>query len=368
MIAMSARSHTPVVTESTAVDEQRWQAVLQRDASADGSFYYAVRTTGVYCRPSCASRQARRENVSFHLSCEAAEQAGYRACQRCRPDQASLAQRQAQAVAQACRTIAEADTPPSLAQLSAQSGISRFHFHRLFKQHTGLTPKAYAAAERAQKLRARLTQGTSVTTAMLDAGFNSSGHFYATAPALLGMTPSAYRAGGSGTQIRFALGQCWLGAILVAASERGVCAVTLGDDPVLLLQQLQERFGQAELIGADADFEQLVATVIGVIEMGENHLALPLDVRGTAFQQRVWQALCAIPAGQRISYTELAQRIGQPAAVRAVASACAANQIAVLIPCHRVVRTDGALSGYRWGLARKQALLERERQAAGQAP
>lgn len=347
---------------SAATDEQRWQALLRRDASADGSFCYAVRTTGVYCRPSCPSRRAHRENVIFFATCAAAEQAGYRPCLRCQPQQASLAVRQAEAIASVCRAIETAPSLPSLAALAQLAGMSRFHFHRLFRQHTGVTPKAYAAALRASRLRAQLEQGGSVTAAMYDAGFNSSGGFYSAASQLLGMSPSAYRSGGRGEQIRFAIGQCWLGAILVAATVRGVCAVTLGDAPEPLLRELQERFSQAELIGGDAQFEQLVAQVIGLLESGQSSAALPLDLRGSVFQQRVWQALREIPAGQRISYRELARRIGQPAAVRAVAGACAANTIAVLIPCHRVVRSDGGLSGYRWGVARKEALLEREQQ------
>lgn len=365
MFVMRSRTSSPVHSDAAvaaADDEGRWQAVMARDGAADGSFYYAVRTTGVYCRPSCPSRHARRENVAFYPSCAAAEEAGFRPCKRCKPDQAALADRQAQAVARACRRIEQAEELPSLEELAEVAGLSRFHFHRLFKQHTGLTPKAYAAAQRAQRVRHGLAQGASVTDAMYDAGFNSSGRFYASSQAMLGMTPSAYRAGGSGAVVRFAVAQCWLGAILVAATAQGVCAVTLGEDPELLVRELQDRFPQAELIGADAAFEQLVARVIGVVEQPGANIAgeLPLDVRGTAFQQRVWQALREIPAGQRLSYAEVAQRIGQPAAVRAVAGACAANAIAVLIPCHRVVRTDGALSGYRWGVERKRALLERE--------
>lgn len=356
------------LADAASIDALRWQAVIQRDAKADGSFYYAVRTTGVVCRPSCPSRHARRENVLFYDSYSAALQAGYRPCKRCKPDQEGLAERQGQAVAHACEVIETAEILPSLETLAQLVGMSRFHFHRLFKAHMGITPKAYAAAHRAKKLREQLAHGVTVTEAMYDAGFQSSGGFYATSSQLLGMTPGAYRSGGSGLQIRFGVGQCWLGAILVAATERGICAITLGDDPAQLVRELQDRFAQAELIGGDARFEQWMATVIGVIEQHEDITAaqlLPLDVRGTAFQQQVWQSLRAIPIGVRISYTELAQRIGQPAAVRAVASACAANKIAVLIPCHRVVRTDGSLSGYRWGVERKKALLQRENKESG---
>jgi AraC family transcriptional regulator, regulatory protein of adaptative response / methylated-DNA-[protein]-cysteine methyltransferase len=366
MHAMRNDSSVSVIAASASVAEVvelRWQAVVRRDAAADGSFFYAVRTTGVVCRPSCPSRQARRENVSFFDTLAAAEEAGYRPCKRCRPDHIGLAERQAQAVASACRAIEQAQDLPALQQLAQLAGMSRFHFHRVFKQHTGVTPKDYAAALRAQRVRGALEQGSSVTSAMYEAGFNSSGRFYAAAPAVLGMTPSAYRAGGSGVAIRFAVAQCWLGAILVAATAKGVCAVTLGDDPQQLVQALQDRFPQAEMIGADAAFEQLVAQVIGIIEVPSAPVDLPLDMHGTAFQQRVWRALCEIPAGERLSYAALAQRIGQPAAARAVANACGSNAIAVLIPCHRVVRTDGSLSGYRWGVERKQSLLEREHKA-----
>jgi len=365
MFMSNAAISTPTIADvaSDSAEEQRWQAVVQRDKRADGSFFYAVRSTGVVCRPSCPSRQPRRDNVRFYTSVAAAQQDGYRPCKRCKPDQSALAERQAQAVASACRVIEQAEHLPSLDQLAQQAGLSRFHFHRLFKQHTGVTPKAYADALRSQRVRQQLADGASVTAAMYDAGFNSSGRFYANSTAMLGMTPSAYRAGGRGVAIRFAVAQCWLGALLVAATGQGVCAVSLGDDPGLLVRALQDRFPQAELIGADAQFEQLVASVLAVIDAPDSAVNLPLDVHGTAFQQRVWQALRDIPAGQRWSYAELARRIGQPSAVRAVANACGANAIAVLIPCHRVVRTDGALSGYRWGVARKQALLDREGEA-----
>jgi len=356
----NSNSAAAVAHIAADLDDWRWLAVTQRDKAADGTFYYAVRTTGVYCRPSCPSRQARRENVAFYDSGVQAEQAGFRACKRCKPNEAALGERQAQAIATVCRAIEQAEDLPSLDELAQIAGMSRFHFHRVFKEKTGVTPKAYAAAQRAQRLRAGLAQSGSVTNAMYDAGFNSSGHFYAESSGRLGMTPSAYRAGGSGAQIRFAVAQCWLGAILVATTEKGVCAITLGDDPDRLVRDLQDQFPQAELIGGDATFEKLVAKVIGFIESPQGDLNLPLDVRGTAFQQRVWQALRDIPAGQRVTYSDIAGRIGSPTAVRAVASACASNAIAVLIPCHRVVRMDGSLSGYRWGVERKQALLARE--------
>ena len=341
-------------------EDQRWAAVVRRDRTADGLFYYSVRTTGVYCRPSCAARLPRRENVRFHASAADAEAAGFRPCKRCRPDEASLAQRRAAAVAQACRLIQEADELPWLDALAGSVGMSRFHFHRVFKATTGLTPKAYAAAHRANRVRDELTRSPTVTDAIYGAGFNSHGRFYATSAEVLGMTPTDFRSGGGGASIRFAVGDCSLGAILVAATDKGVCAILLGDDPETLVRDLEDRFPKARLIGGDAQFEELVAKVVGFVEAPALGLDLPLDVRGTAFQRRVWQALRKIPAGSTARYSEIAKRIGAPKAVRAVAQACAANAIAVAIPCHRVVRNDGGLSGYRWGVERKRALLERE--------
>lgn len=347
-------------TASYASDAERWDAVCRRDAAADGAFYYSVKTTGVYCRPSCAARPARRENVRFHDSCADAEAAGFRACLRCKPGQPPLAERQAKAVAAACRMIEQAEDEPDLDSLAQACGMSRFHFHRVFKAHTGITPKAYAAAQRAARVQRELAQAGSVTEAVYGAGFNSSGRFYASSNQVLGMTPTRYRSGGAGETIRFAVAACSLGAILVASTDKGICAILIGDEPEPLVRDLQDRFPKAELRGADPGFEQTVAQVVGFVESPRIGLDLPLDVRGTAFQQRVWQALREIPAGQTISYAELAERVGLPAGARAVAGACAANAIAVAVPCHRVVRNDGAISGYRWGVERKRTLLERE--------
>lgn len=348
-------------TPRYASEDQRWQAVQQRDARADAHFVYAVRTTGVYCRPSAAARLPRRENVCFFDSAQQAEAAGFRASRRPRGDQTQAAAAHAEIAAAACRAIDAGETAPTLQALAAQAGLSPFHFHRVFKAETGLTPKAYASAARARRLRAQLdAPEASVTDAIYGAGFQSSSRFYETAGQRLGMAARDYRAGGSGAAIRFAIGQCSLGAILVAQSQRGLCAILLGDDPELLLRDLQDRFPQAELIGADAGFEQLVAQVVGFIEAPSLGLQLPLDVRGTAFQERVWQALREIPPGSTVSYAELAARIGAPKAVRAVGSACGANPLAVAIPCHRVLRSDSDLSGYRWGVERKRALLLRE--------
>jgi AraC family transcriptional regulator of adaptative response/methylated-DNA-[protein]-cysteine methyltransferase len=351
---------TTTITAAYANDDQRWSAVCARERAADGIFYYSVRSTGVYCRPSCPSRTPRRANVAFHASCEEAEAAGFRACLRCRPTEPPLAERQAAAVARACRLIEDSDAEPDLASLAEACGMSRFHFHRIFKAHTGITPKAYASARRAARVQRGLAQAASVTAAVYDAGFNSSGRFYAASQDVLGMTPTRWRAGGAGESIRFAVGACSLGAILVAATGRGICAILIGDDPDALVRDLQDRFPRAELVGAEPAFEATVAQVVGFVEAPRIGLDLPLDVRGTAFQQRVWEALRRIPPGQTVSYAELAERVGLAAGARAVAGACAANPVAVAIPCHRVVRNDGALSGYRWGVERKRALLERE--------
>lgn len=345
---------------AATADDPRWAAVLARDARADGVFYYSVRTTGLYCRPSCPARTARPENVRFHSTREEAEQAGFRPCKRCKPDQPPLAEQNAAKVAEACRIIEEAESAPSLAELAAQVGMSAYYFHRVFKQSTGLTPREYAAAHREQRVRRRLGRSSTVTEAIFDAGYGSNSRFYEKSSEILGMTPTNYRAGGANREIRFAVGECSLGSILVASSDRGICAILLGDDPNELARDLQERFPHAHLIGGDGDFEQLVARVVGLVEAPGIGLELPLDVRGTAFQQRVWQALRRIPPGATATYTEIARQIGAPKAVRAVAQACGANTLAVAIPCHRVVRSDGGLAGYRWGVERKRTLLERE--------
>lgn len=344
------------------LNDPRWQQVLARDAQADGRFFYSVKTTGIYCRPSCGARQPHPENVDFHLTPESAEAAGFRPCKRCKPNQA-VTNEYATKVAVACRAIEGAETLPGLAQLAAQAGWSQFHFHRIFKAITGLTPRAYAHACRAQKLRQTLDAGMNITDAIYETGFGSNSRFYASASDTLGMKPKQYVKGGVNTQIHFAIAKCGLGSLLVASSAKGLCAISLGDDPETLLHELQDRFPHADLVGGDRNFESILATVVSFIETPSAVLDLPLDIQGTVFQQKVWQTLREIPYGTTITYSELASRIDAPKAVRAVASACAANTLAVAIPCHRVVRQDGSLSGYRWGIARKKALIDKE--AAG---
>lgn len=358
--AKSADSKARNKPTAFADDEDRWRAVVERNTGADDVFYYSVRTTGVYCRPSCAARRPKRENVRFHATCALAEQAGFRACKRCRPRDVPLAQRQQEAVTRACRLIEGTDELPNLTDLANTVGLSRFHFHRVFKRFIGVTPRAYAVGQRAQRVRAELANGASVTEAIYAAGFASNGRFYASSIEQLGMTPTAFRTGGDGAAMRFAVGACSLGSVLVAASDKGVCAIFLGDDPDALARNLQDRFPNARLSGGDTAFERWVALAVGLVEKPALGLELPLDIRGTAFQLRVWEALRQIPPGSTASYLEIAQRIGQPSAARAVARACAANPIAIAIPCHRVVRTDESLSGYRWGVERKAELLKRE--------
>jgi AraC family transcriptional regulator, regulatory protein of adaptative response / methylated-DNA-[protein]-cysteine methyltransferase len=365
--AMRRAPHSDWETDPAAEpgDAARWAALAARDPRADGTFVYAVRTTGVYCRPSCAARAARPENVTFHRTCAEAEAAGFRPCRRCRPDEPGLAERHAAAVARACRLIESAETPPSLSELAGAAEMSVFHFHRVFKAVTGVTPKAYAAGHRAAILAARLPGAASVTEALYEAGYNAASRFYAGGAPRLGMAPAIYRTGGTGLRIRFGVGACALGAVLVAATDQGVCAILLGDDPEPLVRDLQDRFPGAAFQGGDEAFERWMARVVGLIEAPARGADLPLDIRGTAFQQRVWEALRRIPVGSTASYAEIARAIGAPAATRAVARACGANPIAIAIPCHRVVRSDGGLSGYRWGVARKRDLLDRESGGSG---
>ncbi len=346
--------------ETLAQEDVWWNALCRRDKQADGHFVYGVKTTGIFCMPSCASRLPLRENVQFFADAKAALRAGFRPCKRCRPGDQSRAQRQCAAIQSACQLMAQAETPLTLVQVASAVGISPYHFHRLFKAQVGVTPKRYAAALRGQRVRRSLSDDTPVMQAALAAGFHSSTHFYHVSDLLLGMPPRSFKNKGQGMTIHFVVGACSLGEILVAESERGVCAVLLGDDAAALMAELKSLFANATLVEGDAAFVQRMAQVISAIDSPGEPMALPLDIRGTAFQLRVWEALREIPLGATLSYRDVAERIGQPDAVRAVAGACAANRLAVLIPCHRVIRTDGALSGYRWGIARKRQLLESE--------
>jgi AraC family transcriptional regulator of adaptative response/methylated-DNA-[protein]-cysteine methyltransferase len=347
-------------SSATTSPDAMWAAVVARDASFAGQFYIAVKTTGVYCRPGCPARLPKRDNVRFFDTRDEAERAGFRPCKRCKPNQPSLDQVHAAKIAQACRLIEAADEAPKLDALAEIVGLSPYHFHRIFKQTVGVTPKAYAVAHRNKRVRAELPTSDTVTAAIYDAGFNSNGRFYANASEVLGMAPTDFREGGAGQDIRFAIAECWLGLVLIAASEKGVCAILFGDDPEELRCDLQDQFPRARLIGSDKSFEELTAKVIAFVEAPGQGLDLPLDIRGTAFQHRVWDALRRIPVGSTASYAEIAEKIGASKAVRAVARACATNRIAVAIPCHRVVRSDGGLSGYRGGVERKRALLAKE--------
>lgn len=343
-----------------ALDDLRWRAVQARDAAQDGAFYYAVATTGVYCRPSCASRPARRDNVSFYATGAAAEKAGFRPCKRCRPDQPPRAAREAALAAEACRRIEQAEDAPSLTHLAQGFGLSPHHFHRLFTKAVGLTPKAYARAHRGAKLRAALPQAGSVTQAIHAAGYSSTSRAHAASQEALGMTPKNYRKGGEAERIAYAVKPWALGKILVAATAKGVCAVLLGDDEQAMRDELAGRFPRAELAEGDAEFARLVDDVVARVAASGSPDGLPLDMRGTVFQHRVWAALREVPRGRTTTYAEVAAKIGRPEAVRAVAGACAANPVGVLVPCHRVLRSDGAISGYYWGVERKKALLARE--------
>src|ERR1700732_1327990 len=341
----------------------RWLSIVARDKGSDGKFFYSVKTTGVYFRPSCGARLARPENVHFYTTTEAAEKAGFRACKRCKPAGLSLTEANTAKIEKVCRLIERSEETPSLEKLAKYAGMSVFHLHRTFKAITGLTPSGYGAAHRTNRVRKTLGKSQSVTEAIYDAGFNSNSRFYESANETLGMTPTSCRDGGVNSVIHFAIGECSLGSILVAKSERGVCAVLIGDDPHLLVRDLQDQFPKADLIGDESGYADLVAKVVALVEKPGVGLDLPRDIRGTAFQQRVWKALQQIPVGTTASYADIAEVIGMPKAVRAVAQDCGANTLAVAIPCHRVIRNDGALSGYRWGVERKRALLDREAQA-----
>ena len=344
--------------------EQCWTALERRDAAAADKFLYGVRTTGVYCRPGCTSRLPLRRNTVFFETIAEAEAAGLRPCKRCRPTEASAASRHLAAIEKACALLRTSETIPSLGELADAACISRFHFHRVFKQITGVTPRDYARSHRLGRLGEKLDAGQPITASIYASGFGSSSRAYEAAPAGLGMTPGRRRRGGSGETIRFVTVATALGWALVAATERGICMTALGDDRDSLAGSLRQRFPSAEVIAEDAGLKQWADRIVRFITAPEQNLDLPLDIRGTAFQARVWRALQKIPLGKTASYTEIAAALGQPKAVRAVAAACAANKLALLVPCHRIVRRDGDLAGYRWGIDRKRALLNAENAAA----
>ncbi|MDX1608997.1 MAG: bifunctional DNA-binding transcriptional regulator/O6-methylguanine-DNA methyltransferase Ada [Halofilum sp. (in: g-proteobacteria)] len=360
---LETANRTSVMGQAAAyrTPESRWQAVAARDGGADGAFFYGVCTTGVYCRPGCASRRPRPENVAFFDTAGEAERAGYRPCRRCQPDAESPRERHARAVVRACRRLETADAPPTLAALAAEAGLSRWHFQRVFKAAVGVTPRQYFAGQRAERFRAGLQSGDRVTDAIYAAGFGSGSSAYASARDELAMTPSDYRAGGTGLELRYGIARCELGWVAVATTGRGICAIEFDDTAEALPERLRAGFPRARLEPAGTELDTLLRDVVALVESPGAAIELPLDIRGTAFRRRVWNALRAVPPGQTVSYAELAARIGRPTAARAVAAACAANRVAVAVPCHRAVRADGGLAGYRWGVARKRALLERER-------
>ncbi|MTH46460.1 bifunctional DNA-binding transcriptional regulator/O6-methylguanine-DNA methyltransferase Ada [Intestinirhabdus alba] len=340
-------------------DDKCWQLVQARDPRADGRFVYAVRTTGIFCRPSCRAKRALRRNVAFFIDAAAALTAGFRPCKRCRPDGEDARLPQREKIVRACRLL-EQDTPVTLAELAHRVALSPYHLHRLFKAATGMTPKAWQQAFRARRLRESLLAGGSVTRAIHHAGFPDAGSYYRRADRALGMTATQFRRGGERLVIEYGLAECALGRCLVAESERGICAILLGDDDAALIAELRALFPAAGVRQGGGGFMQRLYEVIASVNARDRPLTLPLDIQGTAFQQQVWQALRAVPCGETVCYRQLASAAGRPKAARAAASACRANRLAIVIPCHRAVRGDGSPAGYRWGAERKARLLKRE--------
>jgi AraC family transcriptional regulator, regulatory protein of adaptative response / methylated-DNA-[protein]-cysteine methyltransferase len=354
------------MTNPKPIDQdERWHAVLRRDRSTDGLFFYAVKSTGVYCRPSCPSRRPKRESVEFFEQPADAERAGYRSCLRCLPKQPDP---QSQWIAECCRLLErDPDRTVSLAELAAHAGISAFHLQRTFKQHLGMTPREYQDALRMKRVKVSLTNGQSITDAIYDAGFNSISRFYEKATEHLGMSPFTYKRGGPGQAIRFTVFPSSLGSALIATTDQGVCSVAFGDDEPALERSLRSQFSQAVIVRDDSGLQNHAEALKSYLAGRRMSLDLPLDIRATAFQERVWKLLAAIPYGDTRTYSQIAQQLGQPTAARAVARACATNAVAVLIPCHRVVGKGGEISGYRWGSERKRRLLETERRQSAKA-
>jgi len=352
---------TEMTIANSATDNERWASLIERNPDRVAPFFTGVRTTGIYCRPTCTARRPLRQNVVFFESAAEAERAGFRPCKRCQPQLAAPRDRGRDAVIAACRLLDATTETISLDQLAGAVGVSSSHLLRLFKREMGMTPKHYADARRMRQVQNELPGGSSVTRVLYDAGYGSSSRFYDGATRRLGMTPATYQNGAPGETIQYAVERSSLGWLLVAATNRGVCAIELGDDRDALATRLLERFPRATLSADDAEFAAWVRQVSTLVEAPTSALHLPLDVRGTAFQHRVWTALQEIPAGQTESYGSVARRIGHPGAARGVAQACASNPVAVAIPCHRVIGQDGRPRGYRWGIERKLSLLERER-------
>ena len=342
-------------------DERRWKAIVNREQDNDCLFYYGVKTTGIFCRPGCSSRLPNRENVEFFKSCEEAEAGGYRPCMRCNPNSHSKKEEIERIIIRACRTIEQSETPIQLKHLAEGVGMSAYHFHRLFKKIVGITPKQYSSSHQASRFQESLKSSKSITDAIYNAGFGSSSGVYTKERDHLAMKPSEYRAGGAGVTILYGITKCELGWLIVAATPRGICAIEFGDNPAELPGQVQSRFPKADMQQAGSGFVALIGEVVEFIKSPHMECNIPLDIQGTAFQQQVWKVLRQIKPGETLSYTEVAERIGKPNAVRAVATACASNSLAVIIPCHRVISKDGKISGYRWGVERKKKLLEKER-------
>ena len=349
---------------NTAIkDDQLWQAVMAKDARFDGQFVFAVSSTGVYCRPSCPSRRAHRERVKFFELPEAAEQAGFRACLRCQPRRARILDPQIELVQRVCRLLNSNENESlKLPELASQAGVSQFHLQRTFKRVMGISPRQYLAARKIDNFKTLVRKGETVTNSLYESGFNSSSRLYEHASEELGMTPATYSRGGRGVDISYTTADSSMGRLLVAVTERGVCAVRMADSDAALEKDLREEFPNAELKRDDSALRESVQKILNHLDKNEPRLDLPLDIKATAFQRQVWEHLRAIPYGQTVSYGDVAKALGKPGAVRAVGRACATNPVALVIPCHRVVREDKTLGGYRWGLDRKKKLLEHERQ------
>ena len=342
-------------------DSSRWQAVVDRDKAADGCFYYAVITTGIFCRPGCSSRFPNRVNVEYFENVAEAERAGFRPCKRCNPTGETKDKILKQKIVEACRRIENSDKPIKLDTLAREAGLSSYHFHRLFKKNVGVTPKAYSSSQQSLRFREKLKSSESITDAIFDAGYSSTSGAYAPEGDRLAMKPKEYRAGGKGITIQYGVAECVMGWVIVAATDRGICGIEFGDDATALVPQIQKRFPAAIIEEAGPGFKHIIEDVVEFVQTPTPSFNLPLDIQGTVFQQKVWAILKDIEPGKTMSYTEVAEKIGNPNAVRAVATACASNKLAVVIPCHRVISKSGKISGYRWGVARKRALLENEK-------